>query len=126
MKPLALPILLIALAIPAAAVADDVDAERDAWRSEIAAARARADAQRAMLKAELERRRAEQLQHPPSAEDLDRERAQRLSEEVKNDYSLQRGDIVSTASGLFVYIGNPQAERTPDDFVPLSTPSQKR
>jgi len=124
MKLLALPILMIAVAIPAAAAADD--AERDAWRSGVAAARVRAEAQRAAMKAELERRRAERRQHPLTAEDLEREQAQRRSEEVKNDYSLQPGDIVSTANGFFLYIGRSQDERRPGDFIPLPGPSPQR
>jgi len=126
MRPPVLLILLSAMFVHGAAVAADHDAERDAWRSGIDAARARAEAQRSALKAELEQRRADRLLHPPSTEDLERERARRASEQVRNDDSLQRGDIVSTADGLFVYIGNPQGKRTPDDFVPLPPQSQRQ
>ena len=120
MRLAALFTLALVLALPAAAVAAEPADERDAWRAEIAAARARAEAQRTELKAEFERRRIELRLHPPSAEDLERERARYASEQAKRDSSLQKGDIVSTDNGLFVFIGDPEGERTPADFVPLS------
>jgi len=39
---------------------------------------------------------------------------------VLTDDSLQRGDIVSTDRGLFIFKGQPDRERRSDDFVPLS------
>ncbi len=111
---------VLVLAAPVATIAVKAADERDAWRAEIAAARARAQARRTELKAEFERRRIELRLHPPSAEDLERERARYASEQAKRDSSLQRGDIVSTDNGLFVFIGDPEGERTPADFVPLS------
>lgn len=126
MRLTALLALLVALALPSVVVAAESDAERDAWRSEIAAARARAETQRAALKAEFERRKVERLLHPPSAEDLERERARQLSEQVKNDDTLQKGDIVSTTDGLLIYRGTSPDTRTPDDFVPLHHGEQRR
>lgn len=111
--------LALVLALPVATIAAEADDERDAWRAEIAAARARADAQHTELKAEFERRRIELQLHPLSAEDLERERARYASEQAKRDLSLQKGDIVSTDNGLFVFIGDPEGEHTPADFVPL-------
>ena len=120
MRFVALFTLLLVLGLPLAAIAAEVDDERDVWRAGIAAARARADEQRAALQAEFERRRIQLRLHPPSAEDLEREHARSASEQVKRDSSLQKGDIVSTDNVLFVFIGDPEGEHTPADFVPLS------
>jgi len=112
------------LACASAAVAEEVarsDAappqisERDAWRSEIAAQRARAEAQRQQLKADLAKRKAEALSNP---EPQDLELARRASEQVLRD-DLRRGDIVSTMDGLFMFVGKGDGERSAADFVPL-------
>jgi hypothetical protein len=122
MRRAALSALLVMLALQTAAPAQESDSgtQRATWRAGIDAARARADEQRATLKAEFERRRIELRRHPPSAADLERERAGYASEQVRRDSSLQRGDIVSTDKGLFVFVGDPEGEHTPADFVPLS------
>lgn len=119
---MALAVLCIGLVLASSAFAAETgeDADRTMWRADIAAARARAEALRAGLKAEFERRRNELRLHPPSAEDLEREHARYASEQVRRDSSLQKGDIVSTDNGLFVFIGDPEGEHTPADFVPLS------
>jgi len=121
MRRVILSTLLLVLAQPPAALAQEAvtEAPREAWRTGIDEARARADSQRSALKAEFERKRIELRLSPPSAEDLDRERAKYASEQVKRDSSLQKGDIVSTDNGLFVFTGDPDGEHTPADFVPL-------
>ena len=104
----------VAVLMPLTAMADPLS-ERQAWREEVAAARARADQQRAALRAEFERNKAERLSREP--DHLERER--RASEQVLNDMSLQRGDIVSTVDGLFVFSGDGEGSRRRLDFVPL-------
>ena len=49
------------------------------------------------------------------------EREQVATERVLRDDSLQRGDIVSTNKGLFLFKGQPDQERHESDFVPLSS-----
>jgi hypothetical protein len=39
--------------------------------------------------------------------------------------TLQRGDIVVTDKGSFVFIGNAEEERMPGDFVPLAAESKQ-
>lgn len=114
MRQFALAALLVFATIPA--LSQDV-ADRDAWRADIAAQRARAEAERVQLKADLARRKAETIANPVSR---DLERARQASDQVLNDYSLQRGDIVSTVNGLFVFIGSGEGERTAADFVPIA------
>jgi hypothetical protein len=50
---------------------------------------------------------------PPAPDEF----AAEASKQVLEDESLRRGDIVSTNRGLFRFIGSPDKERTPDDFV---------
>jgi multidrug resistance efflux pump len=95
--------------------------EREALQAEIAAARARAEAYRKELKADLERRKTQRLLDPQLSEDL--EQARRASDQVRNDWSLQKGDIVSTVDGLFVFIGTSEGDHGPADFVRLPSPS---
>jgi hypothetical protein len=117
-------LLLVVMAFrPAIAAAQD-QPDRQAWRSEITTARVRADAYRDQLKTELERRKIERLLNLPISEDV--ERAQRASDEVRNDASLQKGDIVSTADGLFVFVGDPEGDHKPPDFVPLAPRASRR
>jgi len=111
-------VLLVVLAFrPAIATAQE-EPEGQAWRSEITTARVRADAYRDRLKAELDRRKIDRMLNPPISEDV--ERAQHASDEVRNDSSLQKGDIVSTADGLFVFVGDPEGDHKPSDLVPLA------
>ena len=98
--------------------------DREAWSAGITASRVRAGAYRAQLKTELERRKIDRfLNHPISA---DVEQAQRASDEVRNDASLQKGDIVSTADGLFVFVGDPEDDHKPTDFAPLAPRASQR
>jgi hypothetical protein len=48
------------------------------------------------------------------------------SERALNDITLERGDIVMTDMGAFVFKGQTQAERTFGDFVPLAGYSFRR
>ena len=97
--------------------ANDQSSDHAEWKAEIAAAAARARALREEAKAEFLRRKAERLLNPPLSEEADR--ARRASDQVRNDFSLQKGDIVSTADGMFVFVGSSDGKRTPADFVPL-------
>jgi len=44
------------------------------------------------------------------------------SERVLNDVTLERGDIVVTNKGSFVFSGSTTEPRKPTDFVPLAAP----
>jgi hypothetical protein len=110
-------IMLVVVSLtPQPAVAEQ-EAEREAWKAEIAAAAVRAQARREEARAELERRRAERLLNPSLSDDA--ERARLASEQVRSDSSLRSGDIVSTTDGLFVFVGKDDGERTGADFVLL-------
>ena len=106
----------IAVLMPLTAVADPLT-ERQARQENAAAARALLDQQRAALRAEFERNKAERLRLPVVPDHL--ERARRASDQVLNDMSLQRGDVVSTVDGLFVFVGDGERSRSPTDFLPL-------
>lgn len=106
--------LCVAVLMPLTATADPLS-ERQAWREQVAAARAQADQQRAALRAEFERNKAERVLREP--DHVERER--RASEQVLNDMSLQRGDIVSTVDGLFVFSGDGDGSRRRLNFMPL-------
>jgi hypothetical protein len=96
--------------------AQDQSAEGADRKTENAVAAARVRAWREELKADFLRRKAERLLNAPADEtDL----ARRASELVRNDFSLRKGDIVSTTDGIFVFVGKGEGERTPTDFVPL-------
>ena len=112
MKPgLAFSLIVISALLPTMMAAQEAT-DRAAWQARIDAARARADVAR-----DLARRRAAST--GTTAEE-DRERAQGRSESVRNDGSLQRGDIVSTVDGLFVFVGDPDGDHHPSDFVPAN------
>lgn len=85
---------------------------RDEWRRRIEDARRRAR--------EISRERRE---HPelyrPIPEDPDLVATERLL----NDESLQRGDIVATKKGMFVYQGRSDQPRRDQDFVPVNPKS---
>jgi hypothetical protein len=98
--------------------AHDQSSEPAKWKTEMAAAAARVRAWREEAKADFLRRKAERLNSPISEE---ADRARRASEQVRNDFSLQKGDIVSTTDGIFVFIGSSDGKRTPADFVPLQS-----
>jgi hypothetical protein len=97
--------------------AHDQSAAGADWKTDMAVAAARARAWREEVKADFLRRKAERLLNPPVSEEADR--ARRASDQVRNDFSLQKGDIVSTADGMFVFVGSSDGKRTPADFVPL-------
>ena len=97
-------------AISTAAPEDDapLDMGRDQWRERVAEAKHRA------RQFTLEHRGRPVFDTPSKANE---ERI--ATERVLNDDSLQRGDIVSTNKGLFVFKGPSDQERHESDFVPL-------
>jgi hypothetical protein len=52
---------------------------------------------------------------PPS----DKEEAEVADQRVMNDPSLQRGDIIATSKGLFVFVGRDSEAHQPGDFFPV-------
>ncbi|KJC49526.1 hypothetical protein UP09_07075 [Bradyrhizobium sp. LTSP885] len=88
---------------------DQPEPSRDEWRQRIEEAKRRAK--------DVARERRE---HPefylPVQEDPDVV----ASERVLKDESLQRGDIVATKKGMFVYQGRPDQPRSEQDFVPIA------
>ena len=52
-------------------------------------------------------------------QDAAKERERLAVDQVLNDWSLERGDIVSTTEGLFIFQGRPDRARSPQDFVPV-------
>ena len=82
---------------------------REEWRERVEAAKRRAAAQA------LDRRMHPERYAPPPPEDPEVV----ATERVLNDDSLQRGDIVSTNKGLFVFQGRMDQPRRREDFVPL-------
>ena len=55
---------------------------------------------------------------PPS----DKEDAEAADQRAMNDPSLQRGDIIATSQGFFVFVGRDSEVRQPGDFVPAPPP----
>ena len=84
------------------------DINRDEWRERVAEAKRRA------RRFGLERRGRSTFNTPSMA---DEERI--ASGRVLNDDSVQRGDIVSTNKGLFVFRGQSDRERRDSDFIAL-------
>jgi len=82
---------------------------RDQWRQRIDEARQRAK------EASRERREHPEL-YKPVPEDPDLV----ATERILNDESLQRGDIVTTKKGTFVYQGRSDQPRREQDFVPVA------
>ncbi len=82
---------------------------RDQWRQRIDDARQRAK------EASRERREHPEL-YKPVPEDPDLV----ATERILNDESLQRGDIVTTKKGMFVYQGQTDQPRRKEDFVPVA------
>jgi hypothetical protein len=97
--------------------AQDQSSERAEWKAEIASAAARARVRREEAKAEFLRRKVERMLSSSVSDEA--ELARRASDQVRNDFSLRTGDIVSTTDGIFVFVGKGDGERTPADFVPL-------
>ena len=81
---------------------------REGWQARIMEARRRA-------KETVAERRANPEPYVTIPEDPERI----ATERVLNDESLQRGDIVSTKNGLFVYQGRGDQPRRDSDFVAL-------
>jgi hypothetical protein len=52
----------------------------------------------------------------------DQEDAQAADQRAMNDPSLQRGDVIATSKGFFVFIGDDRQVRTPADFAPVGAP----
>ena len=52
----------------------------------------------------------------------DKQDAEAADQRVMNDPSLQRGDIIATSQGFFVFVGRDSEERQPRDFVPAPSP----
>lgn len=98
-----------AIDAPSSREADFSEPGREEWLARVAEAKRRA------RELALEQR----MRSPASAADLSAEEERLASERVVNDSSLQRGDIVSTSKGLFVFRGQPDQERRESDFVAL-------
>ena len=52
----------------------------------------------------------------------DKEEAEASDQRAMNDPSLQRGDIISTSKGFFVFVGRDSNGRHASDFLPLQNP----
>jgi hypothetical protein len=52
----------------------------------------------------------------------DKEEAEASDQRAFNDPSLQRGDIISTSKGFFVFVGRDSDGRQASDFLPLPNP----
>nr|AWL99640.1 hypothetical protein CIT40_06075 [Bradyrhizobium amphicarpaeae] len=88
------------------------EVSRDEWRQRIE------DARRRAKEASRERREHPEL-YKPVPEDPDLVATERLL----RDDSLQRGDIVTTKKGMFVYQGRSDQPRRDQDFVPVNPKS---
>ena len=66
----------------------------------------------------VENARRQTADPPPS----DKEDAKAADQRAMNDPSLQRGDIIATSQGFFVFVGRDSEERQPSDFVPAPSP----
>lgn len=82
---------------------------RDAWRQRIDEARRRAK--------EVSRERRE---HPALYAPVPEDPEIVATERVLNDESLQRGDIITTKKGMFIYQGRSDQPRREQDFVPIA------
>ena len=114
---LAWPSLCIAQTGPEPSINDylppsEPEVSRDEWRQRIEEARRRA------REVSRERREHPEL-YKPIPEDPDRVATERLL----RDDSLQRGDIVATKKGMFVYQGRSDQPRRDQDFVPVNPQS---
>ncbi|MCA1476107.1 hypothetical protein I6F37_13820 [Bradyrhizobium sp. NBAIM08] len=88
------------------------EVSRDEWRQRIEDARRRA-------KGVARERREHPELYKPIPEDPDLVATERLL----RDDSLQRGDIVATKKGMFVYQGRSDQPRRDQDFVPVNPKS---
>jgi hypothetical protein len=82
---------------------------RDEWRQRVEEAKRRAK--------QVARERRE---HPDLSTPIPEDPEIVASERVFNDESLQRGDIVTTKKGMFVYQGRSDQSRREEDFVPIA------
>lgn len=111
------PLSCLAQSDPEPAVSDylppsEPEVSRDEWRQRIE------DARRRAKEVSRERREHPEL-YKPVPEDPDLVATERLL----RDDSLQRGDIVTTKKGMFVYQGRSDQPRRDEDFVPVSPKS---
>ncbi|WP_247415934.1 hypothetical protein [Bradyrhizobium sp. 159] len=88
------------------------EVSREEWRQRIE------DARRRAKEVSRERREHPEL-YKPIPEDPDLVATERLF----RDESLQRGDIVATKKGMFVYQGRSNQPRRDQDFVPVNPKS---
>lgn len=111
------PCFCLAQAEPEPSLSDylppsEPEVTRDEWRQRIEDARRRAK--------EVSRERREHPEfYKPIPEDPDVVATERLL----RDDSLQRGDIVTTKKGMFVYQGRSDQPRRDQDFVPVNPKS---
>lgn len=113
------PLSCLAQSAPEPALSDylapsDPEVSRDEWRQRIEDARRRA-------KEVLRERREHPELYKPVPEDPDLVATERLL----RDDSLQRGDIVTTKKGMFVYQGRSDQPRRDQDFVPVNPKSAR-
>ena len=114
---LACPSLCLAQSAPEPSLNDylppsEPEVSRDEWRQRIEEARRRAK--------EISRERREHPElYKPAPEDPDIV----ATELLLRDDSLQRGDIVTTKKGMFVYQGRSDQPRRDQDFVPVNPKS---
>ncbi|MGL3111380.1 hypothetical protein [Bradyrhizobium sp. BR 1432] len=114
---LASPSLCLAQSEPEPSLNDylppsEPEVTRDEWRQRIEDARRRAK--------EVSRERRE---HPELYKPIPEDPDLVASERLLNDESLQRGDIVATKKGMFVYQGRSEQPRRDHDFVPVNPKS---
>lgn len=88
------------------------EVSRDEWRQRIEDARRRAK--------EVARERRE---HPELYKPIPEDPDVAATERLLRDDSLQRGDIVATKKGMFVYQGRSDQPRRDQDFVPVDPKS---
>ncbi|NYG48022.1 hypothetical protein CV770_24285 [Bradyrhizobium sp. AC87j1] len=116
---LACPCFCLAQAEPEPSLSDylppsEPEVTRDEWRQRIE------DARRRAKEVSRERRDHPEL-YKPIPEDPDLVATERLL----RDDSLQRGDIVTTKKGMFVYQGRSDQPRRDQDFVPVNPKSMR-
>ena len=111
---LACPCFCLAQAEPEPSLSDYIpssepEVTRDEWRQRIEDARRRAK--------EVSRERRE---HPELYKSIPEDPAIVATERALNDESLQRGDIIATKKGMFIYQGRSDQPRREQDFVPVA------
>jgi hypothetical protein len=86
----------------------DASLSADQWQQRVMDARRRSEEYIAGLRAGT-----------ASAPSFDQGDAEAANERAMRDPDLQRGDIIATSKGLFVFTGSDRDERTPADFLPV-------